>query len=73
MKALGVGLWKFAFRDVEVVRAPQRRAVDRAVRPAAELAAERGVGGVAPVAHAHRHDGDGRGRRDGWRLASERR
>ena len=31
MKALGVGLWKFAFRDVEVVRRPRRRPVDRAL------------------------------------------
>ena len=25
MKAMGVGLWKFAFRDVEVVRGAERR------------------------------------------------
>jgi holo-[acyl-carrier protein] synthase len=44
MKALGVGLWKFAFRDVEVVRAasgaPSLALRDRA----AELATARGVG-----------------------------
>ena len=43
MKALGVGLWKFAFRDVEVVRrkggAPSIALYGRA----ATLAAERGV------------------------------
>ena len=43
MKALGVGLWKFAFRDVEVIRlrsgAPKLALYNRA----AELAAERGV------------------------------
>jgi holo-[acyl-carrier protein] synthase len=43
MKALGVGLWKFAFRDVEVVRrkggAPSIALYGRA----ASLAAERGV------------------------------
>ena len=30
MKALGVGLWKFALRDVEVVRLPSGAARDRA-------------------------------------------
>lgn len=44
MKALGVGLWKFAFRDVEVVRAPSG-APSLALRgKAAQLAAARGVG-----------------------------
>jgi holo-[acyl-carrier protein] synthase len=44
MKALGVGLWKFAFRDVEVVRAASG-APSLALRGrAAELATERGVG-----------------------------
>jgi holo-[acyl-carrier protein] synthase len=43
MKALGVGLWKFAFRDVEVVRAPSG-APSLALRgKAAQLAAARGV------------------------------
>ena len=65
MKALGVGLWKFAFRDVEVVRRRQRRAVARAARQGAELADERGVTDVAPVAHPHRHHGDGGGPRGG--------
>lgn len=43
MKAMGVGLWRFAFRDVEVVRletgAPTVVLHDRA----ADLAAERGI------------------------------
>jgi holo-[acyl-carrier protein] synthase len=43
MKALGVGLWKFAFRDVEVVRlrsgAPTLALYNRAL----EIANERGV------------------------------
>jgi holo-[acyl-carrier protein] synthase len=44
MKALGVGLWKFAFRDVEVVRAASG-APSLALRgKAAELATIRGVG-----------------------------
>jgi holo-[acyl-carrier protein] synthase len=44
MKALGVGLWKFAFRDVEVVRAASG-APSLALRgKAAELATVRGVG-----------------------------
>lgn len=44
MKAMGVGLWKFAFRDVEVMRAPSG-APGIAVRGrAAELAVDRGVG-----------------------------
>ena len=45
MKALGVGLWKFAFRDVEVIRlrsgAPTLALYNRAL----ELADERGVTG----------------------------
>jgi holo-[acyl-carrier protein] synthase len=44
MKALGVGLWKFAFRDVEVVRAASG-APSLALRGrAAELATALGVG-----------------------------
>jgi holo-[acyl-carrier protein] synthase len=43
MKALGVGLWKFAFRDVEVVRA-KSGAPSLALRGKAEqLAGARGV------------------------------
>jgi holo-[acyl-carrier protein] synthase len=43
MKALGVGLWKFAFRDVEVVRA-RSGAPSLALRGRAEeLAGARGV------------------------------
>ena len=60
MKAMGVGLWKFKLRDVEVVR--RRRAVHPSVAlygRAAELAEERGVTDVAPVAHPHRDHGDG--------------
>jgi holo-[acyl-carrier protein] synthase len=43
MKALGVGLWKFKLRDIEVVR--QRGGAPRVALHgrAAELAAERGV------------------------------
>lgn len=44
MKAMSVGLWKFALRDVEVVRLPSGQPVVRLHRRAAELAAERGVG-----------------------------
>ena len=70
MKAMGVGLWKFAFRDVEVVRAKSGAPSVALHGRAAELAAERGVVGVAAVAHPHRHHGDGgraraRARRDG--------
>jgi holo-[acyl-carrier protein] synthase len=43
MKALGVGLWKFRFRDVEVVRAPSGAPSILLHGRAAELAAERGV------------------------------
>ena len=35
MKAMGVGLWKFAFRDVEVVRLRERRAHARALQQGA--------------------------------------
>ena len=61
MKALGVGLWKFAFRDVEVVRRRAASAVVALHGKAAALAAERGVTGLAAVAHAHRRHGDGGG------------
>lgn len=44
MKALGVGLWKFAMRDVEVMRLPSGQPEIALYRRAAELAAERGVG-----------------------------
>ncbi len=43
MKALGVGLWKFAFRDVEVVRQPSGAPALALHGRAAELAAQRGV------------------------------
>ena len=45
MKALGVGLWKFALRDVEVVRLPSGQPELALHRGAAALAAERGVVG----------------------------
>jgi holo-[acyl-carrier protein] synthase len=45
MKALGVGLGSFAWRDVEVVRQPEGRPVLSVVGRAAELAAAAGVGG----------------------------
>jgi holo-[acyl-carrier protein] synthase len=43
MKALGVGLWRFAFRDVEVVRQRGGAPTVRLDGKAAVLAAERGV------------------------------
>lgn len=43
MKALGVGLWKFALRDVEVLRRPSGEPVLALHNKAAELAAERHV------------------------------
>jgi len=43
MKALGVGLWKFAMRDVEVVRQPSGQPEVVLYRRAAELAGARGV------------------------------
>ena len=43
MKALGVGLWKFAFRDVEVVRLPSGAPTLALYNKALELANERGV------------------------------
>lgn len=43
MKALGIGLWKFPLRDVEVVRRPSGQPELALHGRAAELAAERGV------------------------------
>ena len=43
MKAMGVGLWKFKLRDVEVVRAPSGQPAVALHGRAAELAAEKGV------------------------------
>ncbi len=43
MKALGVGLWKFALKDVEVMRAPSGAPSIALYRRAAELAVEHGV------------------------------
>jgi holo-[acyl-carrier protein] synthase len=45
MKAMGVGLWKFKFRDVEVVRARSGAPSIALLGRAAELADERGVVG----------------------------
>ena len=45
MKAMGVGLWRFGYRDVEVVRAPSGAPELRLVARAAALAAERGITG----------------------------
>ena len=45
MKAMGVGLWKFPLRDIEVVKAPSGQPAVRLHGRAAELAAERGVTG----------------------------
>jgi holo-[acyl-carrier protein] synthase len=43
MKAMGVGLWKFKFRDVEVVRARSGAPSVALTGRAAEMASERGV------------------------------
>ena len=43
MKAMGVGLWKFAMRDVEVIRLRSGEPTLALYDKAAELAAERGV------------------------------
>jgi holo-[acyl-carrier protein] synthase len=43
MKAMGVGLWRFKLRDVEVVREPSGRPAVALHGAAAELAVERGV------------------------------
>ena len=43
MKAMGVGLWKFALRDVEVMRRPSGQPEIALYRKAAELAEARGV------------------------------
>ncbi|HUV09976.1 MAG TPA: holo-ACP synthase [Acidimicrobiia bacterium] len=45
MKAMGVGLWKFKFRDVEVVRARSGAPSVSLVGRAAEMADERGIVG----------------------------
>ena len=69
MKAMGVGLWKFKFRDVEVVRA-------KVGRPCRAAGPGRGDGrrawgpGLAPLADAHRHHGHGG--RDRARAEPER-
>jgi holo-[acyl-carrier protein] synthase len=44
MKAMGVGLWKFAMRDVEVVRLPSGQPEVVLHDKAAALAQQRGVG-----------------------------
>ena len=43
MKAMGVGLWKFPMRDVEVVKLASGEPILRLHDKAAALAAERGV------------------------------
>lgn len=45
MKAMGVGLWRFAMRDVEVVRLPSGQPILRLHGGAAALAEARGVSG----------------------------
>ncbi len=45
MKAMGVGLWKFKFRDVEVVRAKSGAPSVALTGRAAEMADERGIVG----------------------------
>jgi holo-[acyl-carrier protein] synthase len=44
MKAMGVGLWKFAMRDVEVKKLKSGQPEIALYRRAAELAQQRGVG-----------------------------
>ena len=44
MKAMGVGLWKFKLRDIEVARAKSGAPSVVLYRRAAQMAAERGVG-----------------------------
>jgi len=43
MKAMGVGLWKFALRDVEVIKLRSGAPILALHNKAAEMAAERGV------------------------------
>lgn len=43
LKAMGVGLWKFPLRDIEVIRAPSGQPSVLLHRKAATVAAERGV------------------------------
>jgi holo-[acyl-carrier protein] synthase len=43
MKAMGVGLWAFNYRDVEVVRAPSGAPSLRLTGKAARIASERGI------------------------------
>ena len=43
MKAMGVGLWKFPLKDIEVVKAPSGAPSVRLHGKAARMAAERGV------------------------------
>jgi holo-[acyl-carrier protein] synthase len=43
MKAMGVGLWKFAMRDVEVTKLASGQPELALHRRAAEMAAERGI------------------------------
>ncbi len=69
MKALGVGLGEFAFRDVEVRARRQRRAVARALRRGAPTRRRAGRDRVAAVAHPHRHHRDGRRARARLRRA----
>lgn len=45
MKAMGVGLWRFKLRDIEVVREPSGAPTVQLHGRAAEMAAERGVEG----------------------------
>ena len=60
MKALGVGLGTFAFRDVEVVRDDDSGAPSLALHgAAAALADDARRHALAAVAHPHRHHGDG--------------
>ena len=54
MKAMGVGLWKFNFRDVEVVRGSARRTCRQAGGQGRRPRGRAGHHRVAPVADPHR-------------------
>ena len=57
MKAMGVGLWKFALRDVEVVKLPSGQPTVALHAKALAMRDERGVAVVAPDPHPHGHHG----------------
>ena len=58
MKAMSVGLWKFALRDVEVIRLPSGQPELGCTTRRPRWRTERGVGELAPHLVAHRQHGD---------------